>query len=346
MMVLKGAVMLNEDPLVGYMAGNQEGRSPFIGPSSLKNCYRRHAFAYLGVPASDEVGTDMADLGTMLHMGYSALLREQFAPDERRPDVEIRTAGMPRSGSADDVDFANRVVTDLKSTSGRVFQSWIDQGGPYASYWDQLEVYGLGLHQMYGGIWTLRILGIDRDSGRRLVWEREQDIEAAELLVGLVSERHAALMDAVAMVDAGADPLEVVDGFPREGRGPGRGFPCDWCQFASVCWPAPSSDDGTPQSETVRGDDAEVGRFAAEYMEAAAEARKADARKKDAQAFIKGLDGEFPGPDGGVFKISTVAGRSKRVVDCEAAALRLAELGEEVPMKLQVGASYPRVMRK
>jgi hypothetical protein len=329
-----------------YMDGQQEGRSHFIGPSGVNSCYRQNAYRYLEVEPSNQRSKAAADLGTLMHLGWSAMISSQFDPAERRPDVPIRIQGMPREGSADDVDFVNKIVTDLKSAKDRVWQGWVNYAGPYESYWEQCELYALGLRQMYGGEWTLRIVGINRETGEVAEWERVQDVEVAQALVDKAAARHTALTASTAMTAAGALPLEVVDQYPREGKGPGMGMPCDWCEFMDLCWPDPSTDDGTPQSETIREDAEAIGRYAQEYLEAAAASRKADTQKREAQQFLKGLAGDFPLPDGGTVSITQVGGKPKQVVDCDAAAERLKELGEEVPMVWSRRASYPRVSKR
>jgi hypothetical protein len=339
---------MSDNAYQAYMAANQEGRSPYIGPSGAKGCYRQHAFRYLGVEPAGEFDwhTDAADFGTLLHLGWSAMIASRFDPADRRADVEVRIPGLPRSGSADDVDFVNRIVTDLKTAKDRGWQSWVNGEGPYDNYWDQLELYGLGLHTMYGGEWTLRIVGINRETGQYAEWERVQDLDRARDLAEMVAERHTALTGAVSLTAAGADPLELVEQFPREGAGPGRGMPCDWCPFVAQCWPEPVADGGSPQAATIVGDPEAVGRYAAEYLEASAAARKTDGIKRDLQAFLKGVEGEFPGPDGGTYKVAMVGGSAREVPDCDAMQERLTELGEPIPTVWSRRAAYPKVTRK
>lgn len=329
-----------------YMNWNQEGRSHFIGPSGVDDCYKKHAYFYMGAEPSEPSDTDAADLGTLFHLGWTTMIKSMFDPAERDADVRVDIEGMPRSGSADDVDYVNRIVTDLKTAKDRVWQSWMNSGSPYDSYWSQLELYALGLRQMHGGDWTMRILAFNRETGQRMEYTRPADPEVGQALVIKAAGRHNELMAAAAVTASVGDPLLLVGSFPREGRGPGRGMPCDWCPFMSLCWPEPTKDGGTPQSETIREDNEEIGAYAAEYLEAAAEASKAERRKYDAQAFLKGITGSFPDPNtGGTINITTAGGSRSQVVDCDAAAARLEELGEEVPKKWTSRASYPKVTR-
>ena len=329
-----------------YMAARQVDRSVLIGPSGVSGCIKQHAYKYLGVTPSDEVSTEAADIGTLLHLGWSAMIRAQYDPAERAPDVPIWTEGMPREGSADDVDFANRICTDLKTAKDTVWQMWANRGGPYQDYWDQLEVYALGLRQKYGGDWTLRIVALNRENGRRHEYERPADVERALALVERAGTRHEMLSTTLTLQADGADPLALAEMYPREGRGPGRGMPCDWCEFLSICWPSPSVEGGTPQSETVRGDAEAIGQYAQEYLEAQQEESKAKARKADAGAFLKGVDGEYPGPDGNTYTVRTIGERPSQVPDCESMKRRLEELGEQVPTKWTSRAAYQRIGRR
>lgn len=341
-----GEVTMSQDSAYSdYMLANQEGRSHYIGPSGVNDCYRKYAYQYLGFPNSTPVSTSAADMGTLLHLGYSALISHQYDPEVRRPDVKVHTEGMPRSGSADDVDYLHKIVTDLKSAKDRVWQSFVNQGGPYQSYWDQVQIYALGLRQQHGGDWTMRITVLNRETGEIAEFVRDADPEVGLALVAKAASRHAELMSATALLGS-VDPEELIQDFPREGAGPGRGMPCDWCPFITECWPVPDPDGGrTPQSESVAHDEAEIGVYAAEYLVASAEESKAGYRKKDAQAFIKGLDGVYPAPDGGEIRITTVGGKPSQTPDCDAMKETLEGLGLEVPLKWTARASYPKVSR-
>jgi hypothetical protein len=161
-------------------------------------------------------------------------------------------------------------------------------------------------------------------------------------LVALANERHAALMDVRSLLGVVTDDaLSLVEQFPREGKGPGR-FPCDWCPFVSACWPD-ARDGMSPQSETVVDDPEAVGRWASQYMAAAsAEESAAKRRKSEASAFLRGIGGTFPTPDGARVKVTVVGGSAKRVPDID--AIREQWRGD-LPMKEQRSASYPRVTR-
>lgn len=337
--------MPEDDAYDNYMHANQEGRSYFIGPSGVNGCFKQNAYKYLEIEPPVTRSTSAADLGTLLHLGWSALISAQYDPAVRRADVPITIEGLPRGGTADDVDFENRVVTDLKSAKDVIWQGFLNKGTPYQDYWDQVEVYALGLQQTYGGDWTMRIIVLNRETGEHAEYVRDADPEVGQALVAKAAHRHAALMDARALLGV-ASPDELVEGFPREGKGPGRGAPCSWCEFVSLCWPSTGPDDPrSPQSITVEGDDLALGALAQEYLEAQAEERKGADRKKDSQVFLKGMDGDYPAPDGNQYRITTVGGRSKQVPDCDAMQVRLEELGEPVPLRWSQSASYPRITR-
>jgi len=336
-----------ETEFSAYMRERQEERSYFIGPSGASRCIKQQAYQYLEIEPPKKRSTDAADLGTLLHLGWSALIKAQFDPSEREADVKITIQGMPRDGSADDVDWVNRIVTDLKTAKDTVFQSWLNKGTPYEEYWGQLELYALGLRQMYGGDWTMRIKAINRETGAQQDYERPADPEVGLALAAKAAAKHTVLMASVENAESGADPLEIVDLYPREGKGPGRGMPCDYCDFASLCWSEP--DPGSPyspQSDTIREDREALGQVAAEYLEASAESRKWEERRKDAAAFLKGVVGVFPGPDGGNFSITQVGGNEKSAPDCEAMQSTLKGLGLSIPMKEYKTARYARVVKK
>ena len=312
----------------------------FIGPSGAKNCYRRSAYEYMGVEPSNEVSTAAANLGTMLHAGYSARISSMFDPKDREADVAVWTEGMPRSGEADDVDWTNRTVTDLKSVGSKNWD-WLLRNGGSDSWWDQIEIYALGLKQQVGGDWKIRVLAVNRDSGETATWERPADHERGGQLVARIAGRHADLLAARASVDAGADQLAAVDGFPREYPGPGskgKKSLCDFCPFMDKCYPdVPEGDVRTRQSATVEGDSEAIQHYAAEYLDAQQVESKARRRRTDARAFLEGVSGQY-----GRFVVSWTGGRPTSLVDCEAAVLTLEKFGVSVPMK---DGTTPRTIR-
>ena len=232
---------MSRDVLKEVCDKRQAGRKarPALSPSASGNCYRQSAYRYMGVEPSDEVSTALADMGTLWHAGWSAMLASQYDPEYRRGDVPISIPGFPKdpAGEADDVDFRNQIVTDLKSVSAKSFRWW-QRNDVDTHYWDQLELYAYGLHLKYGGDWALCIFAIVRETGKRQEFWRDADPVRGKALADAIIERHAALTEAQ---NAGADPtrgltpVELAEHFPKEGEAPGK-FPCGWCEFESLCW--------------------------------------------------------------------------------------------------------------
>jgi hypothetical protein len=317
-----------------YMDANQEGRSHLIGPSGVGDCYRKQAYRYFGTPQSDYRGKEKADLGTLLHLGWSAMLAAMFKPMEREGDVRIDVPGLPRGGSADDVDWANRIVTDLKSANDRAWQAAINRDGPYENYWDQTEVYAYGLHAQYGGQWTLRIVLFNTEKGGEVEFTRPADPVRGERLANIMAARHEALTFAV---EQGGAPED----FPQEGNGPGRGFPCDWCEFVTTCW-GEAEGDLTPQAQTIVDDPEQVASYAEQYLTASAEESAAKKRKYDAAAFLSGIRGTFGG-----FTVSrTKDGEGSDEPDVDAMVALLASAGTPIPTLFKPGRrGYVKVNR-
>jgi hypothetical protein len=317
-----------------YMDSIQEGRSHLIGPSGVGDCYRKQAYTYFDTPVSDYRPKDKADLGSLLHLGWSAMLAAMFDPTERRGDVHIDVPGLPRGGSSDDVDFVNLIVTDLKSANDRAWQAAINRDGPYENYWDQAEVYAFGLYSQYGGQWTLRIVLFNTEKGGEVEFTRPADPVRGERLANIMAARHEALTFAV---EQGGRPED----FPQEGSGPGRGFPCDWCEFVTTCW-GEWEGDLSPQAQTIVEDPALVEAYAEQYLAAAAVESKAKQQKYDAAAFLSGIRGTFGG-----FTVSrTRDGEGSDEPDVDAMVALLGSLGQPVPTSFKPGRrGYVKVGR-
>jgi hypothetical protein len=317
-----------------FMDRKQEGKSYLIGPSGVGACNRQQAYRYFGVPASDYKSKDKADLGTLLHLGWSAMLAAMFDPTERRGDVKVTIPGLPRAGEADDVDFINLIVTDLKSANDRAWQASINRGGPYENYWDQAEVYAYGLRVEYGGEWTLRIVMFNTEKGGEVEFTKPADPERGERLARIMAARHEALAAAVAADGAPED-------FPQEGNGPNTGFPCDWCEFVTVCW-GNWEGDLSPQAASIVEDPEMVAAKAEEYLAARDEESAAKKRKDGAFSFLRGITGEF-----GQFKIGrTRDGEGEMVLNEDEARDALIAAGIPVPELFKPGRKgYPTVSR-
>jgi len=322
---------LSRDVLREVVDKRQDGRktNPWLSPSGTGQCYRQSAFKYLGVEPSNEVSTALADMGTLWHAGWSAMLAATYKPEVRRGDVPIEIPGVPRAGEADDVDFVNKVVTDLKSISAKTYKWW-GEHDVEQHYWDQLELYAYGLHLKYGGDWALCIFAIVRETGEREEFWRDADPFRGKHLAMEIAERHEALMSAV---ERDQDPtsdvpvLALVDQFPREGAGPGK-FPCGWCEWESACWPQDVEAPMTPQSVTLEGDPELIEAKAAEYKQASNEESDAKRRKYAARDFITGYEGDY-----GKYRLKMMPGTgSEPKPDIEEIEVIFAELGIEIPM--------------
>jgi hypothetical protein len=314
------------DTMTRFMDDKQAGKSGLVGPSSAGKCYRSLAYRYHGTPPSDFRSKDKADLGTLLHLGWSALIRSMYDPSVREGDVVLRWEELPRAGEADDVDWSERIVSDLKSENGRASQAMVDRGGPYDNYWDQAEMYGLACHRLDGMDWTLRIILLNTETGERVEFTKPADPDRGLALVTALAERHAALE---ASVTLGGSPED----FPQEGRGPGRGFPCDWCEWVSLCWPDPTGGLLSPQAATIVDDPAAVERAAEDYRIGAAMEAEGKKLKYDAAAFLRGITGTF-----GQWTVGmTKDGAGEMVLDEDAAREALIAAGIPVPELFKPG---------
>jgi hypothetical protein len=262
------------------------------------------------------------------------MLAAMFDPTERRGDVKITVPGLPRPGEADDVDFVNLIITDLKSANDRAWQAAINRDGPYENYWDQVEVYAYGLRVEFGGDWTLRIVLFNTEKGGEVEFTRPANPERGERLASIMAARHEALAAAVAGDGAPED-------FPQEGNGPNTGFPCDWCEYVTLCW---GDWEGglSPQAASIVEDPALVAARAAEYLIARDEESAAKKRKDAAFAFLRGIRGTF-----GDFAVTQTAdGEGEMVPDVEAMLDTFKANGLTVPTLFKPGRKgYPKVSR-
>lgn len=325
------------------------GARTALGPSSVSKCYRQAAYEYLDIEPSNPRSMAAADLGTLLHLGWSGLIAQRFDPAERAADVPVQPTGLPRPGEADDVDFVNKVVTDLKSARASVYESW-GRNGPYEDHWNQLEVYALGLAEEYGGDWTMRILAFNRETGEHCEYERAADPEVGRALVDKIATRHGELVAAQSrMLIEGFAADDVVEDFPREGAGPGRGMPCDYCPFVSMCWPDPTGPDGTPQSATMDPDDAAaLASLASEYLSLRQTGKKAYDASDDIKPFLAGVEADVPDPHDPAYELTIhmTGGKPKQALDCEAMAEKLESLGYAPIVKDTTTARYVKVGRR
>lgn len=296
------------DDLSVYIASREHSGDEGISPNKVSSCYRQNAYRMFHVEPTNLRPTGAADLGTLLHLGWASMIGSTYPPEIRAAEVELRLEELTRRGFADDVDFANRIVTDLKSAKAVVWQNWVNRGIPQ-DHWDQTEVYALALRRLLGGDWTMRIVALNRETGEREEFLQEADPERGLALVQRAQARERSIA-------LGIEQGQTPEQFPREGRGPGRGYPCDYCDWLDHCWPPVGPDDPrTPQSASIEGDAEAIAAHLAEYAEAAPAASKAKAAQADARSFLAGL----PAGTYGDFRLWWSGGRDKDPVpDCDA----------------------------
>ena len=281
-------------------------------------------------PTDAERSRDEARFGSLLHAGWSAMIAALGDP-EHQADVRIHIPGLLAEGHADDVDFRHQVVTDLKTAGGRTWERWVNNGIP-DRMWDQVELYAYGLTSMaYEGPWTLCIQLLNRETGQVSPFERAADPDRGKVLAERLAERQQALIDS-------ASP----DDIDREGAGPDTGFPCDWCEFLTLCWPQPDDPALSPQAATIAEDPYLIELTLNDYLLASAEESKARQQKESARAFLTGLKAEVYGS----IRLAWRGGNDKgEVPDGEAAIMVLQSLGMDVPTKRKITAKSINVQR-
>jgi hypothetical protein len=310
-----------------------------IGPSGHSTCYRQDAYRYHHVPRTDTVSTAAADRGTLIHDGVTHRIRTApgYDPQQLDADVRITIPGLPRPGSADVVDYRNRICWDIKTVNSRSYD-WMLDRGLRDGYFDQINLYITGLTVEHPGDWRAGVLLIDLDSttGETLRHHEEirphDPLRSAEL-IRKIATRHTALTASASIVASAADSRLMAETFPREGSGPTK-FPCSHCRWVSTCWPEPTGD-RTPQAETVKDDPGGIAEHAEAYVSARAEESKWKAAKEDAAAFLRGNIGTYRAGDVD-YRVALTGGADRPPVpDVDAMAAVLGGLGLEVPTKPQ-----------
>lgn len=334
-----------------YMSLKQANRPKGIGPSGVDGCFRAHAYDFLDVPKSDPRGTEKADLGTIVHLGwdnlierlYEPLVREVSGPPTRTTNVEVIFPQPLRRGSADDVDWVEGVVRDVKTTSARGFQSWLDNDGPPDAYWHQVTVYAWGLNYIRTAyeFRTVGIVGIDREGGEVHEWLRPYDPDLGEALVEKMRSRQVALNAAAEVVASGADPMAAAETFPREGRGYDSP-PCSWCGWRTTCL-GPEDVQPEPEEPTDPEIIGLATAAAEDYLEARRERNKWADKMDAAKTTLIGLTGTF-----GTVKVGWGESRSEQVPDMDEMLHLLAEHDIAVPLRWSTrkGAIQVRRVRK
>jgi hypothetical protein len=316
-----------ETDLELYDLSRSRNRQVTLGPSAVGTCLRQSAYKAFGVPKTDERSRSRARLGTLLHLGYAQIAREQG----RGAEVRIEIPGLGY-GTADDVDYEARVVTDVKSASARAYERYVTQGIP-DSYYDQAEIYAYGLWLQNPDDpepWTVAVVLFNRESGDEARFEREADAREGAYLVDRLIARQEFLNQA-------NRPEDIA----REAAGPGTGFPCDYCDWMTECW-GPPQGDLSPQAATIAEDEQAIEDVLMTYLSASAEAGKLEKAKKEARAFLTGIP---PGQYGDAVLKWQGGNDLGEEPDPEGMMELIAMLGYDVPTRRKVSAKSVRVVR-
>jgi hypothetical protein len=302
------------DRIHDRLAQQQAARRPGLSPSRIAACRRQSAYLLHGVPQSDLIDSDAADLGTLIHAGWASMLADTPG---YRCEVTMPLHGDQR-GTCDwlhwDRDTETLTIGDLKTKSSKSWQRWVSMGGPDPDIWDQLQIYAaaaerLDLTELFGLTpddqsrphdWRLEVVAVDRDTGHTATWTRPADLDRGRQLMQHLADLEADLLDA------------PPDTAPRDGTG--TGFPCGWCAWQTRCWGLP------PEPLT----DLEAEQAAREYLRASAAEATARTAKNAARERLAGRT--VDAPDITVRWTTT----SRQAID-EAAVRQL--LGDQTPTK-------------
>ena len=300
--------------LAAWDAQRQSERDPrTLTPSAAGTCRRQLAYSLHGVPESDPRPADSngsALVGTLIHEGYTRAITDQYDPRVRVANLRIVT---PEGiyGTADDVDYQQKIVTDLKTIGERSWD-WRIARGPDPGWWTQVGLYARGVGA--DDTWTLRILALNRGDGRTEEWTMPFTPaiaqEDAEALVGLAAQlRETAPENA-----------------PRDGHGPDAGYPCAWCPWVRECWGEPA-EGYSHVSQHDDGDDDTIAEWASEYAAAARAAADAKEQQTIARQHLLGITGTY-----GNWKVTWSGGAERSSLDTKAAIDLLADAGIDPPM--------------
>lgn len=304
--------MTTEDTLKAWNDKQQAERSNRLGPSDAGKCRRSLAYRLHNVEPTEVVESKAALVGTLLHLAYAQVI--DGTEEGREAEVEIEIAGLSRSGTADNVHWIDRVVTDLKTLDPSRFDAWKDHGVP-EQVWEQIGLYALGLADKSGkDDWLMAVAALDRRSGRMMDFVQEWDRDWAEGIRDHLVWLEQSLLD--------NDP----EAAPKDGKGRGSA-PCSYCPWLTRCLgaadPEPVEAIELTEIEKIRAREA-----AAEYLDALAIKNAADARQKAARQTLAGISGDVGG-----FEIRWSGGRDKTEADVPAALELLEQLGAAIPEK-------------
>jgi hypothetical protein len=327
--------------LVDILSSWDDGRTAdrtrhLVSPSDLASgCDRRTMYRVRGTEPDTDTDNRKAIAGTLIHGGLKHAIEAAGGVVEAVCHFPHPGIG---DGHADIVWTHDGTVDDVKTKSDRAYQRWMNHG-PDEGELEQARAYAWAVHHGLADpgedatdpardadllaaatshVDTVRIVAYNRDTGESHEWVEAYDDDtawAAVIRMGRLSTD----------IDNGVD-------IPRQGNGPGTGFPCDWCEFAATCWDLTDVPEGrTPQSRDVDVADATWVAAAADYLAAQQDESKAKKRKADARVWLAGVPGE-----GGGYKVAFQGGRTipaHTEPDPDAMEVLIEEAGMEVPLR-------------
>lgn len=323
--------------------GQQARRNLFgLSMSYLGGCQRESAYRIAGAEPDPEYVEVMSEeqaraamVGTWIHDG----LLPELADLLHKAEAEMRVELVVPTGPTDDqgvtplvkidgsTDCYTRAagggVLDLK-TVGAYKLGDIEEFGARERHRKQVRGYASALVQMGMPVAWTAWLYLDRGDGA---------VKAVVEPFGQ-EEYEATLRRVQHLVTLAEDP----DYAPRDERGPGLSWVCDGCAFLRRCW-GEGAEPGDSRAIAVH-DDEDVA-YAAEQVVVLRAQRTALDKKID---FFKAQVGKPPAGQYGGYTVTY--GKDGEKIDAKAAAARLEELGEKVPMVPNPGNTYIRRVSK
>lgn len=299
--------MQSDPDLLAWIDPRQATRDKSrISPSGVSGgCLRQYAYYHHGHTPEDR-DTHAADVGTLMHAGWSSMIQERYSPVERAADVPIKVGHM--QGTADDVDWRYRIVTDLKTVSGFRFDRLYANPTMPDDWFRQVNLYAHGLYTQHLGDWTVRIVLMNRETGRSFRMGRPHDRAQA------TQDLAQALQDQQRI-----DESETPEDLPRPATvSTSDDLPCRWCPFVAECWQA-----NTPPPPI---DSAAATQWAGDYARAGADERDAKDRKRAARNALQTAEGDY-----GPWRVHWAQPRPSEVPDMEAIQTILETHGYELP---------------
>lgn len=299
-----------------------------LGPSDAFRCRRALGYRERGEPITNPRDEAQSMLGKWIHDGIARAIEARYAPEERGVNVPLRPRGFVRDGEADDVWWARLLLTDVKTKSARAFE-YVVNYGPSRGDLGQTMLYARAAAQKSGtdeNDWTVRLLYVNRDKGG-------MHAEVLPFDKALADEAQTWVLVAQEQIDDGGEQ-------PREGNGPGTGFPCDWCEWANVCWDVDNAPSGvTPQAHVLTVDDPAADEAAEAYL--AASKRTSEAKKEQDAIKARLRIGTSP-----KFEVRYTGGNEQSVIDHDRLVAVAVEHDIEVPMTTTTTRRAIKVTRR